>query len=201
MKSACSLSGGDSPRERFLAMLPRIRKTLSFAFRHLRRDVRREAIQECLASAWKAFLRLVERGKEAIAYATPLAMYAVKQYRAGRKVAGKARGKWGGDVSAAAGRGLARVESISRYDLKLAAWQDVTLADGKVTPAELATFRLDFAAWLQRLPARLRQVANWLAIGETTTEVAKRLGVTLARVSQLRRELERNWKAFQPETA
>src|SRR6478672_1414335 len=103
MTSCFSLSGGDSPRDRFLAMLPRIRKALSFAFRHMRRDVRREAIQECLASAWRAFLRLVERGKESIAYATPLALYAVKAYRAGRKVAGKTRGFHGGDVTQAAG--------------------------------------------------------------------------------------------------
>jgi hypothetical protein len=182
-------------------MLPGIRKALSFAFRHLRRDARRDAIQECLASAWKAFQRLVECGKEAIAYATPLAMYAAKQYRAGRKVAGKVRGKWGGDVLAAAERGLAQVASISRYDRKLAAWQDITLADGRVTPADLAAFRLDFAAWLQRLPRTLRSIANALSVGERTKDVAQLFKLTPGRISQLRRELELSWEAFQGETA
>jgi hypothetical protein len=40
-----------------------------------------------------------------------------------------------------------------------------------------------------------------LAAGERTTDVARRFGVSLARISQLRRELERSWLAFQGEEA
>jgi len=138
----------------------------------------------------------LERG-----YATPLAMYAAKQFRAGRKVAGKVRGKRGGDVSAAVERGLVQVASISRFDRKLAAWQDITLADGRVTPADLAAFRLDFAAWMRRLPNTLRQIANCLALGEKTKDVAARFGLTAGRISQIRRTLELSWQAFQGEAA
>jgi hypothetical protein len=189
MKSCFSLSSGDSPRDRFLAMLPRIRKALSYAFRHLTRQARREAIQECLASAWKAFARLVERGKESIAYATPLAMYAAKQYRDGRRVAGKVRWQWGGDVVAAGERGLAHVASLG--------WQDVATDHRKTSPADLAAFRLDFASWLQRLPDTLRRIANCLALGERTKDIAAQCGVTPARISQIRRELEKSWNQFQ----
>ena len=41
----------------------------------------------------------------------------------------------------------------------------------------------------------------WLAEGGRTIDVAKRFGVSLARISQLRREFERSWLAFHGEEA
>jgi len=205
MKSCFSLSGGDSPRERFLAMLPQIKKVLSYAFRELRKEARREAIQDCLASVWKAYSRLVAQGRESIAYPTPLATYAVKHYFAGRKFSGRERspgsahgGKgrtgcfnWGDDVlSPSSGAEVVRGGN----------WKALTLVDRHATPADLAITRLDFAAWLRRLPRMLRKIAKRLALGERTMDAAKLFQLSSGRISQIRRELELSWEAFQGET-
>jgi hypothetical protein len=73
----------------FLAMLPTIRRQLKVAFRGLDPEARAEAVQEGVCNAMLAYLRLHERGEVEKAYATPLAQYAARQIRDGRKVGGK----------------------------------------------------------------------------------------------------------------
>ena len=48
-----------------------------------------------------------------------------------------------------------------------------------------------------RLSEVKRQVALRLAVGDTTSEAAVQFRVSQARISQLRRELEADWEAFQ----
>lgn len=64
-------------------------------------------------------------------------------------------------------------------------------------PAELACFIVDYEEWLARLDKRKRKVAKLLASGETTHNAAKQFGVSDGRISQMRRELQQNWEAFQ----
>ena len=71
----------------FLALLPDIHRHVRFAFRRLQSDRREEAIQEALANALVAYIRLHELGKTAVAYARSLADYAVRQFCGGRQVA------------------------------------------------------------------------------------------------------------------
>ena len=63
----------------------------------------------------------------------------------------------------------------------------------------MATTRVDFSAFLQGLPGRMRRIAKILATGETTTTAAKRFGVCQGRISQIRVELRRAWQKFQGE--
>jgi hypothetical protein len=71
------------------------------------------------------------------------------------------------------------------------------LAENKrTTPADLAAFKIDFGAWLPSLPGRTRRMAEDLAMGERTGDVARKHGVSPSRVSQLRRELQRSWEEF-----
>ena len=79
------------------------------------------------------------------------------------------------------------------------AWQEIVVEDKRATPADTAACRLDFAAWLVRLPERHRRVAELLAASETTTAVARHVGLTPARISQIRRELHDAWRTFQGE--
>ena len=79
-------------------------------------------------------------------------------------------------------------------------WIDrVVVEDHNATPAEVATTRLDFKAWLGTLSPRNREIARLLATGESTGETAKRFGVSAGRVSQLRGELRDGWWRFQGE--
>jgi hypothetical protein len=79
------------------------------------------------------------------------------------------------------------------------AWRAWDVADHRVSPADQACFRLDYEAWLARLPVRKRRIAELLAAGEATGAVARALGVTAGAISQARRWLEADWGAFQGE--
>ena len=52
------------------------------------RQLKQELIAEVLANAYCAFKRLVDRNKVDLAYPTPLAYYAIRQVRSGRRVGG-----------------------------------------------------------------------------------------------------------------
>ena len=182
---------------RFLLLLPLIRRIARHAFRGMPGDEREEAVQEVVANCFVAYARLVERGKEDVAYATPLARYAIAQYRAGRRV----------------GSQLNRSDLTSAYcqyhhDLVLESlfhrddsgqWEELVVEDKRSTPADVAAMRLDFKAWLRRLDRPKRTAAKLLASGAATSEAAKQLRLSSARVSQLRRELKDDWAVFQGE--
>jgi hypothetical protein len=80
-------------------------------------------------------------------------------------------------------------------------WQELLVEDRRSRPADVAALRIDFSEWLRGLSRRVRRIAGLLASGETTSAVAKLVGLTCGRISQLRRELERSWKMFQGELA
>jgi hypothetical protein len=183
----------------FLAMLPAIRSQIRFAFRRLRSEANQEAIQESLASAAVAYARLHEQGRADIAYATPLANFAVRQYLAGRRVGSQLNQN---DVTSRHAQRFhrIRVKSLDERNSD-GTWKEILVEDRGSTPAETAAARLDFADWLSRLCRRDRGVATTLATGETGRDTARIFGLTAGRISQLRTELKRNWERFQGEPA
>jgi hypothetical protein len=182
--------------DRFLDMLPQIRTQARFAFRDEPRSRRQELVSEVVANCWAAFVRLVERGRIDIVYPTPLAQFAIRQVRDGRKVGSRLNVR---DVSSeySQRRKNFAVETLDRFDKAKQEWKEVLVEDKHAGPAEIAAARIDFAAWLRLLPKRLRRIAETLAKGETTKKAAKRFRVSQGRISQLRRELEQNWDDFQ----
>jgi hypothetical protein len=60
---------------------------------------------------------------------------------------------------------------------------------------------MDLPVWLKSQNRRKRELAKFLAVGNTATEAARRFRVSGARVSQLRGELQASWEEFQGETA
>jgi len=77
----------------------------------------------------------------------------------------------------------------------------IAIADRKAPIPDLAAFRIDFARWLKGLTRRDQRVIAAFVSGERTWTVAERFGVSEARVSQLRRKYEREWRVFQGEAA
>jgi hypothetical protein len=180
----------------FLAMLPAIVTHARISFRHLDPEAREEAVQEVVCNACRAFARLVELGKTEIAYAMPLARYGVAQTRDHRKVGGQLNI---GDVLSpyCQQRKNVKVESIDHFDDDENGWKQAVVVDTRLSPvAEIVAFRCDFADWLQSLPRRDCHIAESLAVGNRTSEVAKRFEVTEGRISQLRRELAESWRVF-----
>ena len=182
----------------FEAMLPAIETHARIAFRHLRAEAREESIQETVCNACQAYARLVELGKTDVAYPTVLARFGVSQTREGRKVGGQLNVR---DVMSnyCQQKKNLLVERLDRYDSEEDAWAEILVEDRHAGPADTAIVRIDFSAWLQFLPRRLRKIATFLAKGETTTAAAKRFHISQGRISQIRRELFLAWRRFQGE--
>ena len=89
------------------------------------------------------------------------------------------------------------VERLDTFDKMQDEWRHALLEDRRATPAEIAIARIDVAEWLRSLSRRNRQIAKTLAMGETTSNVARQFRLSSARVSQLRKLLETSWERFQ----
>ena len=184
--------------DRFLTMLPQIRAQARVAFGSKSPERREELIAEVFANCWVAFVRLMERGLGDVVYPTPLAQYAIRQVRSGRKVGGSLNVN---DVSsgyAQKSKGFS-MESLDQYSQRKKQWKEILVEDRHTGPAETAASRIDVGEWLRSLPKRSRRIAETLALGETTKKAARKHGVSAGRISQLRRELKGNWEAFQGE--
>lgn len=184
---------------RFLAMLPVIQRQARVAFAGLPAEERAEAIQEAIVTSLVAYLALLKRGKEALAYPTPLARYAVAHVRDGRTTGCRLNSHEPLSHYAMRKRGFV-VDRLDKLGADAGVWQETLVEDKRCTPAEIAAVRLDFAAWLKTLPGRVRRIALMLATGETTGRTARRFGVSPGRISQLRAELARSWELFQSES-
>jgi len=181
--------------EGFLAMLPTIQRRASLAFRHLDKESREEAIADTVANALVAYVRLFKKGKVELAYPTVLAMYGVKQVKTGRKVGMKLNVR---DIASEYCQ-LSKRISIKRLDRYCheEGWREILVEDPHAGPAETAASRIDVSEWFDRLPPRDRQIADSLAVGNSTGEVAQQFRLHPSRISQKRREYLRNWRRFQ----
>jgi DNA-binding NarL/FixJ family response regulator len=75
------------------------------------------------------------------------------------------------------------------------------LTDNRRTPVpDQAHFRLEFPRWLGTQTNRNRQIAEMLAFGYSTGEVARKFNISSGRVSQIRRELHESWNEFNGES-
>jgi hypothetical protein len=184
----------------FEDLLPAIHQHAHVAFRFNPREEREELIAEVVANAFCAFHRLAERGKTDLAYATPLAWYAIRQVRSGRLVGTSLNIHDVMSRYCQTARQIT-VDRLDQLDPEQDSWQEVLVEDRHATPADIAVTRIDFAVWLRGFSKHRRQIAKVLARGETTKATAKRFGLSPARISQMRREFQDAWREFQGEAA
>jgi hypothetical protein len=180
----------------FLRMAGRIRKAARIAFRHYDLEAREEAVQAVLCNACAAVARLAELGKLDLCYASVLSRYSIAQVKDGRLTGGHLNCL---DISS---RYCQRLKDIvvERLDRREKdednAWCEVLVEDRHAGPAETACSRIDFDAWLHALPRRDRKVAQYLSLGNRTSDAARKFKVSQGRISQLRRELQESWNAY-----
>ncbi len=62
------------------------------------------------------------------------------------------------------------------------------------SPADQAVLTVDFEAWLATQEGRPRKIAEQLASGLNTVEVARLHGVTRTRIWQIRERLRESWE-------
>jgi hypothetical protein len=183
-------------QERFLQMLPQIRQQALLAFRSLRAEARAELTQEVIARAYLMFIRLVRRGKTGLAFPTPLACFAIRQVRAGRRVGCRQNGQDIMSRNRRRSEGLS-IQRLEAYHERTGGLNQLLVEDRRAGPAETAAARLDLAAWFAKLSPRNRRIARALALGEQTTVVARRFGLSSGRISQLRAWYRNHWEQFQ----
>ena len=182
----------------FLKMLPAIKRHAKISFRHLNAEAKEEAMQNVIANTWAALLGLARRGRLDKAFPTVLARFGVGRTKEFRIVGGHLAIK---DVLSRYCQAKKKivVERLDQYDDEEGKWCEVLVEDKTSGPADIAASRLDFAAWLRSLPSKLRKIAKFLANGETTSAAAKKFNVSAGRISQIRKELHREWKRIQGE--
>jgi hypothetical protein len=177
-------------------MLPIIATHARIAFGNHDPERREDLVQEAIANALVAFVRLVRLKKADLAYPTVLAKYAVAQINDGRRVGNRLNVR---DVSSVycQRRKKITMERLDHFDEDENIWREAVVVDTHSAPVpDIVAFRCDFAAWLKSLCRRDRRIAESLALGNRTGDVAKRFDVCAARVSQLRRELAESWREF-----
>ncbi len=146
-------------QQRFLAMLPQIRRQALRAFRNAGAEARAELTQEAIALAYAMFVRLMRRGKVGLAYPTPLTNYAIRQVRAGRRVGCRqnAQDIMSPVVRRASGPTIQRREA---HPERIGGLNLMLCEDRHAGPAETAAARLDLAAWFRKLSPRNRRIAR-----------------------------------------
>jgi hypothetical protein len=182
--------------DQFLAILPQIRRQAAIAFRSLRSEAREDLICEVIANAYCSWVRLVAQGRGQIARPTPLAEYALRQVRAGRRIGSRLNSHELLSPYARRIRGFT-IERLHGPDESSGVWSQRLVEDRRAGPAETAAARLDLGQWLGTLSQRNRRIAKVLAAGETTGAVARRFGLSPGRVSQLRAMFRVDWERFQ----
>jgi hypothetical protein len=174
----------------FLSMLPEIERRLRFAFCQLDPAAKDEAIAEGVAHSLFAYRRLNEQDRTEVATSSTLAWYSSRQVMRGRPAAGRMNGR---EPLSRHGQLTNRIK-IERLPSK---WIDAIVLDKRAAIPDVIAAKMDVGAWFATLTQRMRQIANDLAFGCSTSEVAKKYGVTAGRISQLRRTLKESWATFQ----
>ena len=187
-------------QELFLQMLPMIENCAKRAFRDLGPEAREDAVQEVLANAAVAFARLVELDKVDLAYPKVLARYAIAQFCDGRRVGNRRRICEVLSPYAQRKKGF-RVQRLDRFQTELGEWSEAIVEDTHTPVPEQVAFRIDFPAWLKVQTKRNRRIAEALALGHTTGEVARRFKVSEGRISKLRKQFCQSWQEFHGEPA
>ncbi|MEX2308390.1 MAG: hypothetical protein WD738_12385 [Pirellulales bacterium] len=184
----------------FLRLLPDIIRQARIRLRHMDAHAREDALQEIIADTVVAYARLAALGKEGLAYPTPLVAYAIAKFHAGRRVGSRCNVR---DITSEYCQRRKRVvvERLDRFNDRSGEWQEMLVEDRRATAADVVAIRIDFRDWLQTLRMRDRRIAETLAIGETTSRVARMFAISAGRVSQLRQKFRVSWYTFIGELA
>ena len=185
----------------FLAILPQVQRHGRIYFRGARSDRKADLVAEMVALAWKWFIRLAERGKDPTLFASMLASYAAKAVKCGRRVTGQEPDR---DVLSplAQMRRCFVVSTLPEFSTLSGNPLAEALQDNMASPVpDQTAFRLDFSAWLQTLGSRNQSIAQDMALGHRTRELADAYGISPGRVSQLRREFQDAWEHFTADPA
>jgi hypothetical protein len=199
----------DELHAKYLSILPRIELHGRIYFRHLDPHRKDDAIQEMCSLAWKWFLRLDEQGKDPADFLMSFTTFLARSVNSGRRLVGMAKSKDVMNPITQRHHGF-KVESLpcftrtsfdhlysSPKGQELYDYFEERLWDNAITPIlDQVQFRIDFPAWLQTLTGRERRMIRGMVRNERTLDLSRQFDLSPARISQLRREFQIDWKRF-----
>jgi hypothetical protein len=218
MVAATSSLASNAPTDlhaAFLAIVPKIemRARIAFAFCKCANQ-RADKVAETVALAWKWFVRLQKRGKNAATFPGVFGILVARAVASGRRIAG---GERVNDVMSGLAQrkhgysviGLSGDDSVPIHELlsdpisrKTFDALEERLTDNTQTPVpDQAAFRIDFPQWLKTLPVRERTMVQALMRDEQANDLSKKFGVSEGRISQLRSKFRTDWASFCGEEA
>jgi hypothetical protein len=153
-------SSTDHLHAAFLTILPRIQLHGRVYFRHKKPEKRDEAIAEMVALAWKSFVNLARRGKDATQFPMALARFAAQAVHNGRRLCGQEKIR---DVLSPRAQQQHNFTVVSLPEGSSFAGNvfDEALIDNTQTPVpEQVSFRIDFPAWRLTRSERDRRVID-----------------------------------------
>lgn len=179
--------------------LPTISDRLAFRFRSLLSEEKAEAVQDATATAWLRFTRAAEAGiawdgvaGERVGCATPsgIATFIASHHAMGRRFLGTHVA----DPLAPAcqGQGRAQVRYLNDRTSDMDTDEAVSaalLARSHTNPINQVRIRLDWAAIAARCSQKARQVLALLINGWKTGDIARHLGMSPGRVTQLKGDI------------
>jgi hypothetical protein len=173
-------------RARFERRFPEFQVKAKAYFADCKPEAKDEAVANSLFLAWHHFASLVEQGRANDALLTSTFWFAMRQTRCGRMMrvvrASKSRELW--DHVRRGGHAI-----VTGLDL------DAFIGKRNTIPDAVA-FKVDTADWLASLTDRQGRRAIDLAEGHSTSECARRWGVSAAAVPLYRRQLNESYERF-----
>jgi DNA-directed RNA polymerase specialized sigma24 family protein len=184
-------------QESFLVLLPQIERHARIYFRQIAcPGLRSDRVAETVGLAWKWHCRLLEQGKDVLAFPVVFSCMVARAVKSGRRLCGQEKAA-DAMSSVAQQRRSFTVSSLPQGSSLEGNVFDEALRDNTQSAVpDQAAFRSDFRDWLKSLPRRNRDIVRQLAFGHTTTEVASRFGVSAGRISQLRQQFHDDWREF-----
>jgi hypothetical protein len=181
----------------FLNVMPRVSYMARRRFSYMPREQREDAVAEAIAAGFMAYLSMKRRGRLKLISTVGFARNAVRHVVAGRHV-GSSQASC--DVMSELGRrrhgcSVKSFDAESVNNTEGGGWLHEAVADKKTSIPEQVAIRVDGGRWLASLKTRDRWMIEELAAGEIAVKVAKRFGISPARLSQLRKEWAAEWKA------
>jgi hypothetical protein len=187
----------DALQRSFLRVLPSLERYGRAVFRHLPDCKREESLQEMRSLAWRRFLRLAELGKDATLFLGKFVSLVARSVRSGRYFCGQESLE---DAMSwlAQQRHAFRVERLpNASSLAGNAWDEALHENTQSEIPDQVVFRIDFPEWRSALTNRDRRLIDKLMLGERPSHVARRLGLSPGRITQLRQWLRDDWERFE----
>jgi DNA-directed RNA polymerase specialized sigma24 family protein len=182
---------------KFLELMPFLTKSARHAFAGYNYDKQADAVQNVLVWAFENLKRLASNGRLHDAYAGSLARFAIGRHREGRSLGVVTSS---GDVMSSYCQKLGR-SKVKNYGLAEnisdSFESEATATDARYPVDRTVQFKMDFfEGWLQQQTPKNQEIIRLLAMGNSPSEVARKIGMSPATICQYQKRFRASWNEY-----